>query len=236
MGIGKVRLQLGLSALLVAGGVVGCGQPIDPSAETRTGQALASMDVSGPVALRTLSGFYVTAVHGNNEGNVYANRTAVGPWERWALLPISDGHWSLWNIDLGRYLSAEGGGGGSVHANRLAQAEWEDLVGYNISGSAWRFRTSNGHWLTADGGGGYGVSARENDETVNPEENTFFVEVLPFKYTQGVCRCRDGSTETCAVNPPSKSHDACNQAVKCACERCWDKGQGPGAAKGCTGK
>jgi hypothetical protein len=138
----------------------------------------------------------------------------------------------------GLYVSAEGGGGGLVHANRTAIGPWEQFWIPNPDSDVWQFNTWKiQNWLCAEGGGGGLVNATR---TSAHEWETFFIQPLPdlagFKYTRGKCRCSNGQMETVPIIPPSKDHNVCSNAVKAACQICWDRGLGPPIADGCDGR
>lgn len=54
-----------------------------------------------------------------------------------------------------------------------------------------------------------------------------------YKYRRGACTCKSGKKMTCDIEKPTSSHEACNRAVKCACQKCWDVKDGPPRADGC---
>lgn len=79
------------------------------------------------VALRASNGRYVTAENGGG-GDVTINRTAIGDWERFRLVPMSvDGggrYFALQTFD-DHFLTAEYGGNGPVVARGEVIREWE---------------------------------------------------------------------------------------------------------------
>nr|WP_254549513.1 ThuA domain-containing protein [Catellatospora tritici] len=80
---------------------------------------------SGNVALKSrANGKYVCA---DNAGAnpLIANRTAVGPWETFALIRNSDGTISLRAQANGKYVVAENAGAAALIANRTAIGTWE---------------------------------------------------------------------------------------------------------------
>jgi hypothetical protein len=123
---------LGLVACLGA-----CAVPVENEAEQLEVDALVQALEADEhlVALRTINGRYLTAENSGGS-TVSANRTAIGPWERFIMkhqwpdeietgdtvqLRIADGTGKLW------WLVAESGGGpGSIlRANRTAPSTWE---------------------------------------------------------------------------------------------------------------
>jgi hypothetical protein len=75
------------------------------------------------VALLSWRGFFSAQMDGGH--GVYANRSAVGPWELWTLIPNGDGTVSFQTNDGRHYLSAEVGGGRECQANRTEIGAWE---------------------------------------------------------------------------------------------------------------
>ncbi|MBC8069482.1 MAG: DUF3472 domain-containing protein [Deltaproteobacteria bacterium] len=123
------------------------------------------------VALRAASGHYVVA-EGGGGGAVNANRTAVGPWETFALVPRGGNAVALQSIN-GSYVSADAGGGGSVAANRSWQLGWETFTRVATGGGGLALRTQSGHYVVAEYGGNAWVAA--NRTGIGPWE-TFTVE------------------------------------------------------------
>jgi hypothetical protein len=95
---------------------------------------------------------YLAAEGGGDDlGEVHANRTAIGPWEKWKLRTNPDGTVSL-QSDQGRYLSAESGGGAEAHANRMAIGPWECFQRTQIGDTLIAFKTVDGaHFLGVTG-------------------------------------------------------------------------------------
>lgn len=85
-------------------------------------------------------------------GGMMADRTVVGPWEKFSLITLADGKIAI--LAHTGYFAAEGGGGGPVYANRSEIGDWEkwEMIP-NPSGSV-SFKSINGHLLVAEGGGG----------------------------------------------------------------------------------
>jgi hypothetical protein len=76
----------------------------------------------GKVAILAHTG-YLAAEDGGG-GSTYANRSAIGPWEKWEIIKHGDGSVSFKSID-GHYFVAEEGGGSFCGANRSQIGEWE---------------------------------------------------------------------------------------------------------------
>jgi muramidase (phage lysozyme) len=106
--------------------------------------------------LRASNGQYVSSQGGTTgtSENVYANRSAVGPWEKFRIAPTSGGFAIICQGASGGhyYVSAENGGGGAVHCNRTAIGPWETFQLVWRSGWQVAFATSNGHYLNAQNG------------------------------------------------------------------------------------
>lgn len=118
------------------------------------------------VALKASNGQYVSAQGGSSGSaiGVYANRAAIGPWEKLLVVPTGAGGYALLcqgdSSHRQYYVSAEGGGGGDVHCNRTTVGPWETFSLQRPTASSVAFRTSGGWYLSAQQGGGSGVDAR----------------------------------------------------------------------------
>jgi hypothetical protein len=136
---------------------------------TNTGDlVLTALDIQGARALygaanryafRSYNGNYVVA-EGAGGSVVNANRTAIGPWEQFLIVPAAGGGPGV-NIKTydGWYVVAENGGGGAVNANRLEPLGWETFSMSSLGGSNWAIQASNGNYMVAEGGGGGVVNA-----------------------------------------------------------------------------
>src|ERR1043166_65107 len=97
--------------------------------------------------------WYVAATNGGGS-NVTVNRATGGSWEQFRLVPTDTiGHYAIQTVSKGLYLSAQGGGGGAVTADRVAVGPWETFFIPDPWTPNLTFRTSNGHWLSADQNG-----------------------------------------------------------------------------------
>lgn len=122
------------------------------------------------VALRAASGHYVVA-EGGGDGDMNANRTQVGPWETFALVPLGGDAVALQSVN-GSYVSAEFGGGGRMTADRSARLEWETFTRVASGGQSMSLRTANGHYVVAEYSGGAWLAA---DRTAIGAWETFAV-------------------------------------------------------------
>jgi hypothetical protein len=105
---------------------------------------------------------------------VAANRTAIGPWERFGIIDVNGG--VLANNDLinlrvynGQHMVAENGGGSVVNANRAVASTWEafrliNLDGWSdfLTGDRVALQAANGQYVVAEGGGGGAGSGSVN--------------------------------------------------------------------------
>lgn len=125
------------------------------------------------VALRTATGHYLTAENSGGS-TISANRTAIGPWERfimkhqwedevetgdWVQLRIADGSGKWWWM----VADNNGGGPGSIlRMNRTAPSYWETFRIWKptgdddiLSGDKVHFEAATpGYYVCAEGGGG----------------------------------------------------------------------------------
>ncbi len=120
----------------------------------------------GRSAFQAASGQWVVA-EGGGGGAVYANRSAVGPWESFRVVPQGGGRIAL-QAPNGQYVVAESGGGRELLANRSVVGAWERFHVDLLGGSRVALRADNGQWWSAlNGGGGWvyanapGVGSRE---------------------------------------------------------------------------
>ncbi|MAF33091.1 MAG: matrixin family metalloprotease [Desulfobacterales bacterium] len=85
------------------------------------------------ISLRAYNGQYLIAEGGGGD-LVYANRDAIGAWEKFELVDLGSNMIALKAYN-GQYLVAEGGGGDLVYANRDAIGTWEKFEKIVISSS-----------------------------------------------------------------------------------------------------
>jgi hypothetical protein len=123
------------------------------------------------ISLQAPSGHYFVA-EGSGGGDVFANRAAVGDWERWHLLDVTGGptlnsgdqvYLQAYNGD---FMVAEGGGGGVLNADRADPSTWETFRIIRLNGPGpigagdpIALQTVNGFFVVAEGGGGGDVNA-----------------------------------------------------------------------------
>jgi aqualysin 1 len=129
------------------------------------------------ISLRAANGRYVVA-EGSGGGDVYANRIAVGPWEKWNLVDhnggaLNSGDYVYLQAYNGDFMVAEGGGGSSVNANRTNPSTWETFrvirtagPGTIGPGDGIALQTYSGNdYVVAEGGGGGDVNADSSSIT-----------------------------------------------------------------------
>ena len=85
------------------------------------------------ISLRAYNGQYLIAEGGGGD-LVYANRDAIGAWEKFELVDLGSNMIALKAYN-GQYLVAEGGCGDLVYANRDAIGTWEKFEKIVISSS-----------------------------------------------------------------------------------------------------
>ncbi|MDD4650794.1 MAG: metallophosphoesterase [Methanothrix sp.] len=112
------------------------------------------------IALRASNSQYVCA-EGSGGGAVVANRNAIGSWEEFELIDLSNNNVALQACN-GQYLCAEGGGGGAVVANRNAVGAWETFRLIDRGNGYFALQAANGQYICAEGGGGDGMVANRN--------------------------------------------------------------------------
>ena len=142
-----LRTTTGHFVTAVNGGGMGNPGPVDVPINTdRTEPGpwekfkLVSLD-GGYIAIQTYTGHYLSAVNGGGMGNpgrrdhpVNTDRPAIGPWEKFMLVPL-DGGWYAFKTDTGHYLTAVNGGGMGEAENKLplhtdakAIGPWEKFI------------------------------------------------------------------------------------------------------------
>jgi hypothetical protein len=84
--------------------------------------------ITVPVTLIAgVNGKYVTADRAGASALI-ANRTAIGPWEQFKIVPNSDGSVSFLAHANGKYVTAESAGAAALIANRAAIGPWEKFT------------------------------------------------------------------------------------------------------------
>ncbi|MDP9149745.1 MAG: hypothetical protein M3O36_07385 [Myxococcota bacterium] len=180
------------------------------------------------------------SVHGAIRG-----KWASAGWERGVGYPVTDETGTPDGAGRFNHFNDLSGGSvfvppGSQHLSN-ASVYWTPWTGAYVVRGAIRAAWANQGW--ENGALGYPISdeysiagGRESDF----EFGYIFWDGQPWinlssaKWKQGNCACADGSTESCVpAGKPQSGHDFCVQLTKCACQKCWDKGQGPGTQRGC---
>lgn len=133
---------------------------------TAAGHAAMASGLSAPTPIA--SGAYVTA---ENAGTapLIANRTELGPWERFILKRQPDATVTLFARANNKYVTAENAGSAPLIASRYEVGPWEkfELV-HNLDGS-YSFRSlANGRYVTAENAGTASLIA--NRDAVGPWE------------------------------------------------------------------
>jgi len=153
--------------------------PVSRSSETASFEVrcdapdrVATRTPSGPMAIQTPTGHYLTAVNegglGGRSTALRTNATQAGPWETFTLEWIDQSQrlFALRTAD-GHYLTAVQGGGiggpndvtSPVHTDARVIGPWELwTLNFLPGGSQVTLRSANGHFLTAVNGGGVGGS------------------------------------------------------------------------------
>jgi hypothetical protein len=140
---------------------------------------LGAVAVYGPrgqaqYALRASTGHYLVAEDGGGR-EARANRTVIGPWERFTMVPLSDGKVAF-RASSGHYLVAEGGGGGVLNANRGLIGPWEQFTLQDAGAGTVALRTHTGHYVVAEDGGGGAANA--NRTAIGPWERFTLVPLV----------------------------------------------------------
>ncbi len=153
------------------GGVIGGG----------LGAGIAALAV-GPagVVIGGVAGFLGATLFsggGNhsNPGDVLDDRRAVGPWEKFMLVSLTQDTVAVSSWQ--GYFSAENNGGDQVHANRHAIGPWEQhKIVHNANGTVSLLH--NGWYMTAENGGGGGSFGNWNRRAIGEWEQ-FWMEFQP---------------------------------------------------------
>ena len=167
----KIGRKISLFALLVATATTGNVWAQDPAsdAQTRTGKK---------VALRTSTGYYITAEDGGG-ASVHTDRQALGPWETFTMLSVAPGIFAF-RSDNGSFLSLSDLSGSPERPGRAARTmltatkkqldastQFKMLV---VNPDNWTVAliTSTGKYVTAENNGGVkarGAQAISTDRT-----------------------------------------------------------------------
>ena len=138
--------------------------------------ALARLAGGTPLGLRAhANGRYVTAENAGRSALI-ANRTAIGPWERFDQIDAGGGYIALRAHANGLIVTAENAGASPLIANRRVIGAWEKFkVVINADGSASLQAFINGRYVTAENAGRSALIA--NRTAIGPWER--FDEVVP---------------------------------------------------------
>lgn len=137
--------------------------------------ALLAMYPRGPTTLsfRTATGHYLVSENGGG-AHMAADRTAIGPWERFVYSDVNGGellHNDIINLRVanGAFMVAENSGGDVLNANRTVAGDWEafrliNLDGWSdfLTGDRVALQAANGQYVMAEGGGGGAGSGSVN--------------------------------------------------------------------------
>ncbi|WP_433212698.1 right-handed parallel beta-helix repeat-containing protein [Dactylosporangium sp. CS-047395] len=109
-------------------------------------------NADGTISLRSVfTGGYVSS---NGGAALIADRTAVGPWEKFGVVNAADAGVTLKAHANTKFVTADNGGNSPLIANRTTTGQWEtfDLVD---AGGGWvaLYSHANGKFVTADNGG-----------------------------------------------------------------------------------
>ena len=134
------------------------------------------------VSFQASNGQYMVA-EGGGGGEVNANRSAIGSWEKFTMVDLNGGSLNAgdpvaFRTDSGHYLQAWENGGGPMRAEGGAPLSWEtftivDLNGGSLNSGDPIALQFNGYWyVCAEGGGGQEVNV--NRTGIGPWE-TFII-------------------------------------------------------------
>ncbi len=168
-GIGAIHIPGTPTNAVVGGSIMNSCFRASETGELTGGDvtALLAMYPKAPttMAFRTATGHYLVAENGGG-AHVAANRTAIGPWERFVYVDVNGGELvtnDVINLRVanGSFMVAEDGGGGVVNANRAVGGTWEafriiNLDGWSdfLTGDRVALQAANGQYMVAEGGGG----------------------------------------------------------------------------------
>ena len=119
------------------------------------GQMFQIVDnADGTISLRSrLNGKYVTAERAGAEALI-ANRTAIGPWEKFTRYAVGKGPGPLEALANYRYVTAESAGRQSLIANRGAIGLWEYFQMIDLGNGAVALKSQvNGKYVCAESAG-----------------------------------------------------------------------------------
>ncbi|MEU2610714.1 S8 family serine peptidase [Micromonospora sp. NPDC007271] len=116
------------------------------------------------------NGKYVTAESGGSKPLI-ARAATVGAWEKFEIVNVGKGFFSLRALINGKYVTAESAGAKPLIARATAIGAWEkfDFLDYNADGSIYLRAYANGKAVTA---GGTGTSQLIASRTINWNSQT----------------------------------------------------------------
>jgi len=147
-------------------------------------------DDTQKVAIRTLNGFYVTAINGGGMGEdanalpIHTDAVVVQDWEMFRVFFNIDGTCNILTI-APYFLTAVNGGGIPAPANSPVATDrdeigpWETFSLEEQSHGVYAFRTPNGDYLTAVNGGGMATEGAplQTIEAGDPSPFQYFILV-----------------------------------------------------------
>ncbi|HRI69335.1 MAG TPA: hypothetical protein PK156_34125 [Polyangium sp.] len=149
-------------------------------------QVGASLPHFGTCYIQTGSGRVFAAVNGGGNA-VRADRTVVGDWETFIMIPCGPGKVALMASN-GQFVCAENGGGTILVADRDERLEWETFNLIDLGYGKIALQAHNGKYVCALGNGGGDITATAN---AIGEWETFRVFPLANFTTEGApCRVR----------------------------------------------
>lgn len=116
----------------------------------------SGFDPSAPtVGLRAMANNRIVTAEAAGGQSLIANRTAVGPWERFAWQGLGGGRVAIRALVNQQFVTAESAGAQPLFANRRYLGPWEtfDLVN-NADGTVSLRSLANGRFVTAEAAGG----------------------------------------------------------------------------------
>lgn len=132
----------------------------------------------GEFAMRTPTGYYVTAINGGGRASepvIVTAATSAGPWEKFRLAVMNPPppHDKSIQTSGGNYITAVGGGGRTedvLHTDATQVDDWErfriyDLSAGGVAPTYFAIQTIRGNYLTAVGQGGKYEDAFHTDAT-----------------------------------------------------------------------
>lgn len=122
------------------------------------------------VGLRARANGRVVCAEAAGGSSLIANRSVVGPWETFTIIPRGGNLVALRAAANNRYVCAENGGTTALIANRSAVAQWETFQLITNSDGSFSLRAqANNKLVCAEGGGGYPLIA--NRDAIGPWES-----------------------------------------------------------------